>query len=350
MIDANKIDINWIDKMSKKHKADKILMEKAMRAFVLLEGLCKSGLPFVFKGGTSLLLHFEPPKRVSIDIDIIVPGTIDNIEEYLDKVVETQSFNRIEYQERQTNSSIKKLHCKFYYTPAYQTKSDADCVLLDILFEDNLYSNIERLPINPSILPTIDEPATVSVPSVEDLLGDKLTAFAPNTTGIPYEKHGNSMSMEIIKQLFDIGCLFDKSDNLQTIINTFNNIARAELGYRGTGSAVDDVLDDIFETSLCISTHGRMGKGKFSDLTDGIARIKGFIISGSYYIDNAILSAAKAAYMSSLIRKNKTKIEKFKNVAEIKDWTIESTNYNKLNKLKKTNQEAFFYWYKAVSE
>ena len=40
MIDANKIDINWIDKMSKKHKADKILIEKAIRAFVLLEGLC----------------------------------------------------------------------------------------------------------------------------------------------------------------------------------------------------------------------------------------------------------------------------------------------------------------------
>lgn len=45
MIDTNKIDINWIENMSKKHKADKILMEKAMRAFVLLEGLCKSGLP-----------------------------------------------------------------------------------------------------------------------------------------------------------------------------------------------------------------------------------------------------------------------------------------------------------------
>jgi len=350
MIDTNKIDINWIENMSKKHKADKILMEKAMRAFVLLEGLCKSGLPFIFKGGTSLLLHFEPPKRVSIDIDIIVPETIGKIEEYLDKVVETQGFNRIEYQERQTNTSIKKLHCKFYYTPAYQTKSDEDCVLLDILFEENLYSNIERLPIKPSVLPTIDEPVTVSVPSVEDLLGDKLTAFAPNTTGVPYEKHGNSMSMEIIKQLFDIGCLFDKSDNLQTIVKTFNNIACAELGYRGTGSTVDDVLDDIFETSLCISTRGQIGNGKFSELTDGIARIKGFIISGSYYIDNAILSAAKAAYMSSLIRKNETKIEKYTNVAEIKDWTIEPTDYNKLNKLKKTNPEAFFYWYKAVTE
>lgn len=65
---------------------------------------------------------------------------------------------------------------------------DANKVLLDILFEDNLYSDIERLPINPSILPTINEPVPVLVPSVEDLLGDKLTAFAPNTTGVPYKK------------------------------------------------------------------------------------------------------------------------------------------------------------------
>ena len=38
------------------------------------------------------------------------------------------------------------------------------------------------------------------IPSFEDLLGDKLTAFAPNTTGIPYFKKDDSMSMEIIKQ------------------------------------------------------------------------------------------------------------------------------------------------------
>jgi len=40
---------------------------------------------------------------------------------------------------------------------------------------------------------------------MEDLLGDKLTAFAPNSTGIPYYKGEDSMSMGIIKQLYDIG-------------------------------------------------------------------------------------------------------------------------------------------------
>ena len=53
------------------------------------------------------------------------------------------------------------------------------------------------------------KPLLAKVPCLEDMLGDKLTAFAPNTTGIPYFKKQDSMSMEIIKQLYDIGNLFD---------------------------------------------------------------------------------------------------------------------------------------------
>ncbi|MBK7097825.1 MAG: hypothetical protein IPH58_05105 [Sphingobacteriales bacterium] len=46
-------------------------------------------------------------------------------------------------------------------------------------------------------------------------MGDKLTAFAPNTTGIPYFKKDDSMSMEIIKQLYDIGNLFDAVTDIE---------------------------------------------------------------------------------------------------------------------------------------
>ncbi len=46
------------------------------------------------------------------------------------------------------------------------------------------------------------------------MTGDTLTAFAPNTTGIPYLKNKDSMSMKTIKQLYDIGNLDS------TIVNT----------------------------------------------------------------------------------------------------------------------------------
>jgi len=93
--------------------------------------------------------------------------------------------------------------------------------LLNILFEKANYQNIIQLPIKSAFLPITDKPLLVNLPSLEDILGDKLTAFAPNTTGIPYFKNNNSMSMEIIKQLYDIGNLFDKAENLAIVKNTF---------------------------------------------------------------------------------------------------------------------------------
>jgi hypothetical protein len=41
------------------------------------------------------------------------------------------------------------------------------------------------------------------------MLGDKLTAFAPHTTGIPFFKGHKKCTMEIIKQLYDVASLKD---------------------------------------------------------------------------------------------------------------------------------------------
>lgn len=70
------------------------------------------------------------------------------------------------------------------------------------MFEKANYQNIVQLPIDSKFVQIMDQPLLVRVPSLEDILGDKLTAFAPNTTGIPYFKSEHSMSMEIIKQLY----------------------------------------------------------------------------------------------------------------------------------------------------
>lgn len=85
-------------------------------------------------------------------------------------------------------------------------------------------------------------------------MGDKLTAFAPNTTGIPYIKlrHGRDGSieerhcgMEIIKQLFDVASLFDRVENLSVVHETFEKIAPLEMEYRGM------VNRDLQSISLC---------------------------------------------------------------------------------------------------
>jgi len=55
---------------------DPILIEKMIMALTLVEELQLSGLDFIFKGGTSLLLLLGTPQRFSIDIDILVPQKI----------------------------------------------------------------------------------------------------------------------------------------------------------------------------------------------------------------------------------------------------------------------------------
>jgi hypothetical protein len=69
MISKDTLHSEWIKKVSAENrKADKILIEKVIRALLLLEGLVQSGLDFVFKGGSSVMLLQGMPKRFSIDL------------------------------------------------------------------------------------------------------------------------------------------------------------------------------------------------------------------------------------------------------------------------------------------
>lgn len=101
MISKESLTTEWIDKVSKANRnADKILVEKVIRALLLLEGLSKSGLSFIFKGGTALMLLLDSAKRLSIDIDIILTEKKGNLDELLKAFAEQQGFDRVELQLR----------------------------------------------------------------------------------------------------------------------------------------------------------------------------------------------------------------------------------------------------------
>ena len=73
MIDPQSRSLEWIEQASGliPNIADTALVEKAIRALSLLESLVRSGCPFVFKGGTALMLHLDTSRRLSIDVDIV---------------------------------------------------------------------------------------------------------------------------------------------------------------------------------------------------------------------------------------------------------------------------------------
>ena len=348
MIHPDSRTIEWMMQVAVENKfSDIALIEKSIRAFSLLESLVLSGCPFVFKGGTALMLHMDSAKRLSIDIDIICPpGT--NIEEFVQKYAQEYGFGDVRLVERVTAHIIPKTHAKFFYQVTYVTNTETECILLDVLFEDIHYHDIEQLPIQSRFLKLEGEPVMVKVPGKADMLGDKLTAFAPNTTGIPYFKGKKDCSMEIIKQLFDIASLFDVTNDLTVVTETFQKFASVELQYRNLDPEnIAQVLEDIFQTSLCICLKGQIEPDTFTLLQTGTKRIQSFIHSEKYNIDSAITNASKAAYLSVLITNGITTTVHFdtQNIELLRDAVITEPLNTKLNKLKKSNIEAFFYWY-----
>lgn len=324
------------------------LIEKVVRALSLLEMLVQSGCPFHFKGGTAtMLLLGGATNRLSIDIDIICPPGTD-IEPYLLKFKEF-GFTKIDLVERKSpGKNISKSHSKFFYQLSYIDKVAKEAyILLDVLYEDCHYQNTLEIPIVSPFIEIDGEPLNVRVPSVDDILGDKLTAFAPNTTGIPYFKNNKGCSVEIIKQLYDVARLFDRIENLGITSKSFHKIVKVEMSYRNI-SDLQAVFDDILQTSLLISTRGKVGIGEFDILQDGIKKIKSFIHTSNYRIENAIIDAAKAAYIATSISKGKISIEKFDGNPEVVlGMTLAPTLTTKLNKLKRTLPEAFYYWVKT---
>ena len=93
-------------------------------------------------------------------------------------------------------------------------------------------------------------------------------------------------------------------------------------------------------------TGGADGKGNFEELQKGIQRISRFVFSESYHLEKAITHASKAAYLATLIKEGAAKIEKYSNPLQMKEWTIGEAMNTRLNRLKKSNPETFFYWYK----
>lgn len=328
------------------------VLEKMIHALALLEQLQIEGLSFVFKGGTSLILLLKEAKRFSVDIDIITQQKRGTIEAIFDTIVKNSPFTKWTLDEKRSyKTGVPKAHYEFTY--ASNLNQEANYILLDILFENQIYPQLIEVSIKTQWIVT-DKEIKVNVPSIDSIVGDKLTAFAPNTTGVPYQK---GKETEIIKQLFDLSCLFDEIQSIQIVQDSFLVFAQQEIAYRSLDINVNDVLVDTFETCKMIALRERNQtepeKSHFKEMQIGLRRFKGFLINTHFRIDDAIVAAAKVAYLTTILQQV-TDQEILKSLIryenqDISNWLIIDSNWNVLNRLKKLpNKSAFFYWYKTL--
>ena len=351
MISTESFTREWIEQRSDELEYnDKKLLEKVIRAFSLLEMLVEAGAPLVFKGGSSLLLLLKDSlNRLSIDVDIICPPGED-IRPYL-KGLEAHGFSSIvPVLTEHGGKDLPASHFKSFYEVAFEASGEEESFIrLDVLYENDPYAHTIELPIDSPFLKQDGAPLMVRLPSREDILGDKLTAFGPNTLGIPYYKEdraGNQRrcSLEIIKQLFDINRLFEVVEDFTDTYQSFQKVAAVELEYRNMAGKLDLYFEDVRQSALCLSTRGQIGDGRYDEFLDGLSRIKSYMYRQNYYIENAIVDASRVAYLATCFQNGITDIQKYSPEIDLKSMEIFAEMPKQLQRLRKSSPEAFYYW------
>jgi len=291
MINNETHTINWILNLKRKlgKHSDAKLIEKVIWELTLLEQLQINGLKFTFKGGTALVLATEKPKRFSIDIDIITEHTEKEIMAVLQKIVNEKIFLDWEDDNNRKHTPDAPIgHFKAYYKSVID--GNIEPILLDLLYTPNPYPETQEVPINHPWLITSGDEVTITMPSFDAILGDKLTAFAPKTTGILYSKNRPA---EIIKQLYDIAFLFDNITDLIIVKMSYNKVVQEEIGFRKLDITAKKVLEDTWQACYTLAERNEKSED-FKQLQKGIVNFTNFPIE-QFRIDQAITAAAKAA-------------------------------------------------------
>ena len=282
--------------------ADKLTIERSIHALALLEHLGKSGLHFVFKGGTCMMLHLKDVRRLSVDIDIVCTEGMTKISPVLEEISHKDPFKNWDEDKRNPDRRPKRKHFRFFYN-SLDSKNPEPFVSLDVVLESVPHPFTERKPVLASFIETTSPPG-VLVPTLDGLLGDKLTAFAPETVGIRYH---SKVSQQIIKQMFDIGELFQLAADLDKIRRAHETSFVAENSFRRNQYQLKQALEDSLVAAYRVSQLNLTGERQWDAkkrgiLLAGIGAINVTLVRETYTVEDARISASRAGLLAAFLR------------------------------------------------
>ncbi len=340
----------WItQKRGEMGSVDPALLEKAIHAFALLCALGESSMPFVFKGGTSMIMLLKEFRRLSIDIDIVTAVPRTEYALLLADIGRKPPFLGHEPDDRGERGLPRRTHFKFFYDSVISKRRDY--VLLDILEEEDLYPKKEMCSVKTSFI-ELEKIVKVNMPVIDCLLGDKLTAFAPNTIGIHYAQKS---SMQIIKQLFDVGELFNAAEDLVLVRKSYQALSKAEINYRGGKYTQEQAVEDALHTGVKVCGLGLKGVSRDNHgeiLLEGISKISSHLVNTRFRLEDAKISASRAVLLAALLKKRAGShtLENVrwspKRVSELSPLML-SAPFESLNRIKAIIPEAFYNLYTA---
>ena len=85
-------------------------LERCMMAFELLGRLADAKIPFVFKGGTAVLMRVGDIKRLSVDVDIASTWDRKRFEDRLGDIARRPPFIRWKERKRRSSPLPRKRH------------------------------------------------------------------------------------------------------------------------------------------------------------------------------------------------------------------------------------------------
>jgi predicted nucleotidyltransferase component of viral defense system len=340
MIIRENYEKEHIRELQEKSHRDPQLIERALYALGLLEALVQTGMKFVFKGGSCLMLLLPHLMRLSTDIDIVVePGT--DVNDYISKAAVIFPFTSYEEQIRIGKNNIEKRHFKFTYFSPVREKNFF--ILLDILYEKNHYAMLTQREIKNNLLLTEGRNLMVWVPSVDCILGDKFTAFAPHTTGIPLYVRKD---LEVMKQFYDIGTLIDEHRNFNHVLTTYKCVVASEISYRGLDITDKDVLEDTIAAAVVIGTKGKIVNDDYPAYVEGIRGVGTHIFANRFSVETASYRAANIIYMAACLMSEQP-YEKIDSFYEYADEQLTQSDLKVLSKMRKAQPLQYAYLVKA---
>jgi len=351
---------DWLDAKAKASGAvNAQIFERCVHALELVGRLAEAKLDFIFKGGTSLILHLEPVRRLSVDVDIASLEPLERVREVLNQII-APPFTRWEHQDWRDGENPPTKYFKVCY-PTLVGPAQEMHVQLDVLVEESPYPEVQTKEIRTSFL-EVTNPVAVKIPSINCLLGDKLAAFAPTTIGVLYQPFSRRTGeateprpIRVMKQLFDVGELFAVADDLPLVAETYRRIFVEQNKYRGGKFTVEQALNDTLDaaywlTQINTSPVEENDKTKF--FRDGIGGLNNHLIGFGFSFANAQTAASRAALVATAIRTGKLdrSLADFRAIpgdpAVLKQLRIDG-QWKKLFKVRKTNVEAFYNWHQA---
>ena len=299
MLSKKNYEIEHVEEVARLYpKVGKAQLTATIFAFGLLEALADSGLPFCFKGGTALLLLLDKPRRVSTDIDIVVPEKTD-FDAYFEHVKDRFPFYRAEERGNIANPSFRH----FYFYAEGGLNPHGIAINLDVAFEDDPFLETVEREISLPFLIRSGVPSFVTLPTLPCILGDKLTAFAPHTVGVNphFTSLGKPMDnrLQVMKQMHDIARIFDESPDFNLTKESYLKSLAFENAFRRTSYSARDALLDALHSALCIASFGRVDdKGEYPAIyKPGIQGLSSNVFDGVYRQQEASEDASKVALL-----------------------------------------------------